>query len=98
MAIQSAVLLAAENRKLRAANERVKKKRAKRKSYVGKGQVLSAQEVQEGQVQSVVEEEGGNQVIRESELALPIRAPRTCSICRSLEHTARTCPERQLIT
>ena len=98
MAMQSAVLLAAENRKLRAANERVKKKRAKRKSYVGKGQVLSAQEVQEGQVQSVVEEEGGNQVIRESELALPIRAPRTCSICRSLEHTARTCPERQLIT
>ena len=41
MAMHSATLLAAENRKLRAANEKIHKKRQKKKSYVGKGGVLS---------------------------------------------------------
>src|SRR6201747_2348696 len=49
MAMQSVAILAAENRKLRAANEKVQKKRQKRRSYVGRGGVLSAQEVQEAQ-------------------------------------------------
>ena len=49
MAMHNATLLAAENRKLRAANERVQKKRQKKRTYVGKGGVLSAQEVQEAQ-------------------------------------------------
>jgi hypothetical protein len=45
MAMHNAVILAAENKKLRAANERIKRKRQKKKSYVGRGEVLSAQEV-----------------------------------------------------
>ena len=47
IAMQSTVILAAENKKLRATNEKVKRKRQKKKSYVGKGGVLSAREVQE---------------------------------------------------
>ncbi|KFY19052.1 hypothetical protein V493_08171, partial [Pseudogymnoascus sp. VKM F-4281 (FW-2241)] len=44
MAMHSAVLLADENRRLRAANERQKKKRAVRRSYIATGGVLTAQE------------------------------------------------------
>jgi hypothetical protein len=42
MAIYSAILLTAKNRKLRAVNKKVRKTRQKKKSYVGKGGVLSA--------------------------------------------------------
>ncbi len=45
--MQSAILLAAENRKLRAANKKVQKKKQKRKAYVRKRGVLSAAKVQE---------------------------------------------------
>ena len=45
MTIQSTILLAAENRKLQAVNEKVKKKREKKKSYISKGGVLNALEV-----------------------------------------------------
>ena len=41
MAMHSAVLLADENKKLRAANERQKKKRAVRRSYIATGGVLT---------------------------------------------------------
>jgi hypothetical protein len=47
MSMQSTAILATEIKKLQAANEKVKKKRQKKKLYVGKGGVLSAQEVQE---------------------------------------------------
>ena len=87
----SAVLLADENKKLRAANERQKKKRAVRRSYITTGGVLT---IQEGVNRSVTtnteatgESTGGVEERR-------IRAPRTCSICRSLEHTARTCLDK----
>ncbi len=40
----SAVLLADENKKLRAANERQKKKRAVRRSYIATGGALMVQE------------------------------------------------------
>ena len=44
MAMHSAVLLADENKKLRAVNERQKKKRAIRRSYIATGGVLTVQE------------------------------------------------------
>ena len=91
IAMHSAVLLADENKKLRAANERQKKKRAVRRSYITTGGVLT---IQEGVNRSVTtnteamgESIGGVEERR-------IRAPRTCSICRSLEHTARTCLDK----
>lgn len=94
MAMHSAVILTAENKKLRAANERVKRKRQKKKVYIGKGEVLSAQEVQEAQGGSSNREEREIQLVEENNPISSVRAPRMCSICRSLEHTARTCPEK----
>lgn len=44
MVMNSAVLLAEENRQLRAKNERQKKKRVKRRSYIAIGGVLTVQE------------------------------------------------------
>ena len=44
MAIYSVVLLTDENKKLRAANERQKKKRAVQRSYIATGGVLTVQE------------------------------------------------------
>jgi len=44
MAMHSAVLLAEENRQLRSENERQKKKKAKRGSYIAARGVLTVQE------------------------------------------------------
>ena len=44
MAIYSTVLLADENKKLRAMNERQKKKRAVQRSYIATGGILIVQE------------------------------------------------------
>ena len=44
MAMHSAVLLAEENKQLRTKNERQKKKKAKRRSYIAIGGVLTVQE------------------------------------------------------
>jgi hypothetical protein len=95
MAMQSATILTAKNKKLRAANKKVQKKRQKRRSYVGRGGVLSAQEVQEAQRGVEIEVEREIQVVEQVAALASARAPRMCSICRSLDHTARTCPERQ---
>ena len=95
MAMQNATLLAAENRKLRAANEKVQKKRQKRRTYVGKGGSLTALEVQEAQRVVVIQDKVENQVVEQSAQPSLPRAPRMCSLCRSLDHTACTCPERQ---
>lgn len=91
MAMHSAVLLADENRRLRAANERQKKKRAVRRSYIATGGVLTAQEglnrSKSTDLQVMGQSTGGAEEQR-------IRAPQMCSLCRSLEHTARTCSMR----
>lgn len=91
MAMHSAVLLADENKKLRAANERQKKKRAVRRSYIATGGILTVQEGLDRSVainiEPTAQSTGGAREQR-------IRAPRTCSICGSLEHTARTCLDR----
>jgi hypothetical protein len=44
MAMHSAVLLTNENKQLRAANERQKRKRAQRRSYIATGGVLTVEE------------------------------------------------------
>ena len=58
---------------LQAANKKVKKKREKKKSYVGKGGVLSAQEVQEAQREVIIEREVGNQVVEQPSQPGPLR-------------------------
>ena len=82
-----------ENKKLQATNKKIKKKRQKKKLYIGKGGVVSAQEVQEAQRGVENRVESNIPVIEQPSQPGPSRAPRMCSICRSLAHTARTCPE-----
>jgi len=67
-------------------------RRAKKRKYIAKGGVLSgakrasyAQAIQEGTAEGAVE----------AAAERPQRAPRKCSICKSTEHIARTCPRRQ---
>ena len=93
MAMNSAVLLAEENRQLRAENERQKKKRAKQRLYIATGGVLT---VQEGLDLSQIANEGLQSVVATQEATVKTRAPRTCSLCRSLLHTARICPTKQV--
>ena len=89
--MHNAVLLAEENRQLRAENEKQKRKRATKRSFIQSGGVLT---VQEGLERSQVGNTGPEERTEEPEQELQIRAPRTCSLCRSLEHTARTCSLR----
>jgi hypothetical protein len=96
MAMNSAVLLAEENRQLQTENQRQKKKRAKRRSYIATGGVLT---VQEGLELSQSNVEPVSRVVSRVATVEPTvqtRAPRKCSICRSESHTARTCPTRQV--
>jgi hypothetical protein len=85
------MLLAEENRQLRSKNERQKKKRAKRKTYIATGGVLTLQEVLDRSKIEDREPEGG---VVDSDAPPQPRAPRTCSMCKSLLHTARTCPTK----
>jgi hypothetical protein len=91
MAMHSAVLLADENRRLRTENERQKKNKAQRRSYIAQREVLTVQEgLNRSQRVDSEQIEGFT-----DQLAQPqTRAPRMCSICRSLAHTARTCAQR----
>ena len=93
--MSSAILLATENQKLRMENQRQKRKRATRRTYIARGGVLSGAEglsrtqaVQKGAVEGAVE--GAAEAAAER----PQRAVRKCSMCKSTEHTARTCPRR----
>jgi hypothetical protein len=91
MAMHNAVLLAEENKQLRTANQRQQKKRAMRRSYIAKGGVLTVQEGLDQLPLAPVVVTGEVTAL----LAGPqTRAPRMCSMCKSLEHTARTCPLR----
>src|ERR1700722_4181481 len=92
IAINSTVLLAEENRQLQAENERQKKKRAKVKLYIATGGVLT---IQEGLDLSQIANEGLQSTVATQEATIQTRAPRTCSLCRSQSHTARTCPTKQ---
>jgi hypothetical protein len=91
IAMHSNTILAEENRQLRAENQRQKKKRAIKRSFIQSGGVLMVQhgiELVETAENRLAEEEV------ESHTKPQPRAVRMCSICRSTEHTARTCPIR----
>ena len=90
--MNGAVLLAHENEQLRNENHRQKRKRGSRRSYLAKGGVLTGAEAQSLIEQDVIsrntDEARDRGEVRQ-------RAPPKCSVCNSLEHTARTCQERQ---
>ena len=90
--MHSAVLLASQNELLTAENHRQKRKRAKGRTYVAKGGVLTGAEAQ-GLIDKVDNRQG------EAEIGNPVEArqralPR-CSLCSSLEHKAPKCPGLQ---
>lgn len=86
--MNSAVLLAEENRQLRLENKRQKQKRAKKRAFIATRGLLTVQEgLDRSKASDTVLE--GRAVPQES--TTKTRAPRTCSMCRSQSHTARTC-------
>jgi cob(I)alamin adenosyltransferase len=91
MAMNSAVLLVEENRQLQAENQRQKKKRAKRRSYIATGRVLTVKEGLELSQSNIEPISGVVSRVATEEPTIRIRALRTCSICGSQLHTARTC-------
>ena len=91
--MNSAVLLAKENRQLCIENQRQKKKRAKRRSYIAIGGVLI---VQEGLDLLQTTNEGLQDRVATKKATIRMRALCTCSIYKSLLHIACTCPTKQV--
>ena len=92
LAINSAVLLAEENRQLRHENTRQKKKRAQKRTFIATGGVLTnAEGIALSQGTNIVPESG---VVTEEATIKPYIL-QTCSICKSLLYTAHTYPVRQ---
>ena len=91
MAMHNAVLLASQNERLYAENQRQKRKKAQRRSYIAKGGVLTSTEAL-----GLVEKDDSSQNSGTANIQQEAqqRAPLKCSLCSSLEHNARTCPER----
>ena len=87
----SAALLAEENRYLRTENKRQKKKRAKRRSYIATGGVLT---VQEGVNRSQLVDIEVTEEVTAQPTEQRIYVPNKCSICKSLNYTARKCPTK----
>jgi hypothetical protein len=92
LAMNNAALLEEENRQLRHEAERQKRKKAKKRTFIAKGGVLTVQEGRDLSQNATIVVESG--VVFQEGSRQP-RAPRKCSMCKSLEHTARTCPLRQ---
>ena len=100
--MQGAVLLAAENERLRAANERQIKKRLLKRRYISKATSLTIAEasilIQQSQsipvtLEVVVEAEAP--ISRE--LASQASTPQiTCYICRGYNHEARECTKYRI--
>ena len=94
LAMHNAVLLTNENNSLRAANQKQKRKREQPRSYVGAESALTGEESTKRAKNAKIRAE---EVVSGQNLAAQTRAPSKCSICSSLEHTARTCSERSRI-
>ena len=96
--VHERAILLVENEVLRTENQRQKRKRAQRRQTVANRGTLSVQSGQDilvnNEVQQQIEVE-----VHTAQITRPVdqqdshleRAPRRCSKCRSLEHTARTC-------
>ena len=90
------MLLAEENRQLRHENARQKKKRAKKRTFIAtRGVLTNTEGITRSQGTNIVPEVPASRVVTE-EATTQTRAQRMCSLCRSLSHTARTCPTKQV--
>jgi hypothetical protein len=99
MAIHNGALLAAENKALREANKRRERKKKARRATIAVGGSLTIGDGQntilDGLVQAQLDLEVRSAPLGARSSEPLARKPRKCSMCESLEHTARTCPKRQ---
>jgi hypothetical protein len=91
IAMHSAAILARENRELKAANTKQKRKRETRRTYISQGEGLTVKEGMD-RVRRVNKVERG--VIEQASPQPRKRAVQQCSVCGILGHTARTCSQR----
>jgi hypothetical protein len=89
--MQSAALLAAENRELRAANKKQKRKRERCCTYIGQEDALT---IKKGVDRVRRAGKQGRGMIEVSKEQPRKRAASRCSICGIIGHTARTCSQR----
>ena len=109
--MHNVIILVEENTELRKLIRKRIEKRQQSRKYVGRGGVLTVKDVRaQGQVQSQGESftqtayllgetpctNNDSQDITQEEV-LRTRAAPKCSICRSLLHNARKCPDRTVI-
>lgn len=93
MAMHNATLLASEIKGLRAMSARQKRKRETPRRYIATEGILTAEE---GQNRAKGPRTANNTGLDGVTSQISSRAPPRCSMCRSLEHTARGCPTRIL--
>ena len=90
IAIHSAIILASENAKLQAANEKQKAKRQGKRLYIANGKTLIvAKRVNHIQAQKELQ----STIATQGQGRMNQRAPPRCSIYSSLEHKANKCPQ-----
>ncbi|USP78806.1 hypothetical protein yc1106_06231 [Curvularia clavata] len=91
IAMQSATILAEENKKLRQGSERLRQKQDQRRQYIASGGVLRVQQAQQlaAEVERVVAEVGQSEGSQRRQ-----RAPPTCTKCHVQGHTRTTCKTR----
>lgn len=89
--MHNAAILARENERLFNANERKKQKQAKKRSYIATEGVLT---VEEGVRRVERRDTRTDAPIEVNSAQAQTRAPRRCSKCGSIDHTARTCQQQ----
>jgi cytochrome c553 len=88
--MNSATILAEENSKLRAANDRQRRKRQIQRQYIARGGVLQAEE---GQRLVIEAQMGVHQGDQEVTPPARTRAPPTCSKCHVQGHNRTQCKQ-----
>jgi hypothetical protein len=91
LAMQSAVILAEENKKLREENQRQQQKQSQQRQYIASGGVLQVQQAQQlaAEAERVVIEAGQGEGSQRRQ-----RAPPTCTKCHTQGHTRTSCKAR----
>jgi hypothetical protein len=88
LAMQSATILAEENQKLRASNQRQRQKRQQRRQYIARGGALQAEE---GRALVAAAQIAISQGDQEGAAPARSRAPPTCSKCHIQGHNRTQC-------
>ena len=93
-AMTGATILAAENQTLHHANQKQKRKRASERIYIGEGDVISGKEGQDRAKRARANKATAESKADRSGKTSSTRASPKCSVCGTLEHNARVCPDR----